>query len=86
MTVQEIHRFLNRKNSLSAEDAALLQTIRNCAVIDFSYTDEGGFDRQTGHYHPEEREINYKIRIKYKTFNSKREDFIFLGARHALVK
>ena len=84
--MQEIHRFLKRKNCLSPDDAALLQIIRNCAVIDFSYTDAGGFDKQTGNYYPEEREVNYKIRIKYRIRTGEREDYIFLGARASMVK
>lgn len=84
--MQEIYRFLKRKNSLSPDEAALLQNIRNCAVIDISYTDAGGFDKQTGHYYPEEREFNFKIRTKYRIRTGEREDYICLGARASLVK
>jgi hypothetical protein len=81
MNVQDINCFLRRKYELSPRDSILLERIQNCKILSFSYTTFGGFDITTGQFYPDTREVNYKIRIKYKKGNNAREEYMYLIPR-----
>ena len=56
---------LIKRYSLSDRDLKKLQNIEDDQIVSLAYTDYGGFDFKTGVFYAEEREINYKVKIKY---------------------
>lgn len=58
----------------------LLKEIEDCVINSVAYTVDGGFDLHTGEFHPEERTVCYKVRIKYKSSPQVPEKFMLLMA------
>lgn len=59
-----------KKYRFRTSEKELLGKIKDCEVHSISYTVDGGFDLDTGEFHPEERDTCYKVRIRYKSFPS----------------
>ncbi|WP_300441202.1 hypothetical protein [Christiangramia sp.] len=57
---------LKERYELSQQELLELKRIKNCIITSIAFTENGGFDRENGEFHEEEREFSYKIRIKYR--------------------
>ncbi|WP_373056696.1 hypothetical protein [Zunongwangia sp. H14] len=68
---------LHEKYSLSQRDLKLIEKIKNLKITSIAFTTEGGFDPTDGKFHLN-RNINYKIRIKYECPISKKKKIIVL--------
>lgn len=69
---------LKKKYQFRSNELKLLKEIEDCVINSVAYTVDGGFDEQTGEFHPEERPTCYKIRIKYKNTSQDPEKLMFL--------
>lgn len=74
-------RCLNRlkeKYKLNATEIKQLKRLEEFEVTSIAFTENGGFDRRNGEYHPEDRGCSYKIRIKYRENDSDPEKILVL--------
>jgi len=74
-------RCLNRlkeKYKLSTKELKQLKDLEECEVSSISFTENGGFDRRNGEFYSEDRECNYKIRIKYREKDTDPEKILVL--------
>ena len=80
MDCQDKHRqvieHLKTKYDFSLKELKILEDIKKYSINSIAFTTEGGFDVETGEFHPEERKENYKIRIIYEDELSNKENFI----------
>ena len=60
-----LNTLLNRYK-LSNKELVNLQKVKKAEIISLAYTNDGGFDLETGDYHDEDHPVNYKLRIYYK--------------------
>ncbi|CAL66647.1 hypothetical protein [Christiangramia forsetii] len=76
-----VARCLNRlkeKYKLNATEVKQLKDLEECEVTSIAFTENGGFDRRNGEFYPEDRECNYKIRIKYREKDTDPEKILVL--------
>ena len=69
---------LLKRYSLSEAALSALKEIDEDAILSLAYTDSGGFDLHSGTYYPEEREINYKVKIDYLAHGSENKKTLVL--------
>lgn len=72
---------LNRvkeRYKLSAKELKQIDRIEQSSVTSIAFTESGGFDKRNGDFHEETREINYKIRIKYRKSKLAKEKMLIL--------
>ncbi len=71
---------LQRNYLWSKNDIKKIKSIEDYTITSIAYTADGGFDRTNGDFHKEERDVSYKIRIKYKIAGSGKEKVLILMA------
>jgi len=69
---------LKERYLLKRNEIALLEELENHNVTSIAYTENGGFDKKNGEFHPEERSHYYKIRIKYRLNENTDEKILVL--------
>lgn len=62
---------LLKRYKFSDEELASLQKVKKTEIISLAYTNDGGFDLETGDYHDEDHPVNYKLRIYYRDLHKK---------------
>lgn len=67
---------LKTKYEFTGKELKILENIKKHTINSIAFTTDGGFDLETGEFHPEERKVNYKIRITYEKELSRKEAFI----------
>lgn len=76
-----ISKCLGRLTDKYELDAVCLQRIKDLKkflITSISFTVDGGFDKSTGAFHCEERQITFKVKIKYKKDYNSPEEFLVL--------
>ena len=69
---------LLKRYKFSNEELDSLQKVKKTEIISLAYTNDGGFDFNTGAYHDEEHSVNYKLRIYYKDASNKATKMLVL--------
>lgn len=72
----QVIEHLKTKYEFSRKELKILENIKKHNINSIAFTTDGGFDLETGEFHPEERKVNYKIRITYEKELSNKEAFI----------
>ena len=71
-------RRLKKKYKFHSKELKLLKAIEDCDINSIAYTVDGGFDKNTGEFHSEERPACFKVRIKYRSLDRKKEERLYL--------
>ena len=69
---------LKERYLLKSDEIKQLENLKNHNVTSIAFTENGGFDKKDGNFHPEERSHYYKIRIKYRSQDSEPEKILVL--------
>lgn len=79
----QVIEHLKTKYDFSVKELKILESIKKHTINSIAFTTEGGFDLDTGEFHPEERQVNYKIRISYEKQYSNTGSFICIKPAYA---
>lgn len=77
-------RRLKERFYFSYDEIRHLNSIEKFTIISVAFTENGGFDRDTGEFHEEDTELNFKIRIKYFLKDLEIEKIMVLGANQEI--
>lgn len=78
MRARDTIKRLRRRYNLCKGDRKKIKKIRDFQITSIAYTAYGGFDSHTGDHYLQDKEVNYKLRIRYRRPRKVTDEFLLL--------